>query len=54
MVWLTTSIVVFIGIILTGFGKVHWFLRIPVIMMAIAGITGKCFEIAIFRKPGFK
>ncbi len=46
--------VILIGIWLTGFDKVHWFLYLPVAMFAFAGATGWCTSMWLIRKMGFK
>ena len=54
MVFLVMSIVIFVGIWLTGFGTVHWVLYIPAAALAFAAITGICPGIILFNKLGFK
>lgn len=54
MQFLSISIVVFIGIWLTGFDKAHWFLYVPVVMFAFAGITGICPGLFFWKKIGLK
>jgi hypothetical protein len=46
--------VIFIGIWLTGFGEVHWFLYVPVVVFTVAGATGICPGLEIWKKLGFK
>ena len=36
------SLVVWLGIWLTGFGAVHWILYVPATFFLLAGITGYC------------
>lgn len=36
------SAVIWIGIYLTGFEVVHWFLYIPAVMLIFAAVTGIC------------
>ncbi len=36
------SVVIWIGIYLTGFEVVHWFLYIPAVMLIFAAVTGIC------------
>lgn len=45
---------IFIGIGLTGFGTAHWFLWLPTVMFAFAGITGVCPGLRFWRKMGFE
>ncbi len=54
MQFLSISAVVFIGIWLTGFDKAHWFLYVPVVMFAFAGITGVCPGLLFWQKIGLK
>ena len=39
---LMVSLILFVGIWLTGFTVVHWLLYIPAVFFLIAGITGIC------------
>lgn len=42
-VWyLVFAAIIFVGIYLTGFSNVHWFLYLPVIALVFASITGIC------------
>jgi len=52
--FLSVAAIVFIGIYLTGFDKVHWLLYVPVIALTFAGITGICPELIFWKKVGFK
>ena len=54
MLFLMMAVVILVGIWLTGFNVVHWFLYIPVAALAFAGITGICPGYLIFQKMGFK
>jgi len=54
MLLLTVSTTLLIGIWLTGFQNVHWFLYLPVIALMFAGITGICPGYLLFQKLGFK
>jgi hypothetical protein len=47
-------LIVFIGIWLTGFEKVHWFLYVPVVALTFAGITGICPGLMFWKKVGLK
>ena len=42
IMFLMTSIFVFIGIWLTGWDTVHWFLYVPPVLFCIFGLTGIC------------
>jgi hypothetical protein len=50
MQFLSIAVVVFIGIWLTGFDKVHWFLYVPVAMFTFAGATGICPGLIFWKK----
>jgi len=52
--FISTAVVVLTGIGLTGFDKVHWFLYVPVAALALAGITGICPGLILWRKLGLK
>jgi len=54
MQFLTTAVIILIGIWLTGFDRVHWFLYIPVAALAIAAFTGKCMGLEMWKRLGFK
>ncbi|OGW28311.1 MAG: hypothetical protein A2X59_10385 [Nitrospirae bacterium GWC2_42_7] len=54
MQFISIAVMVFIGIMLTGFDKVHWFLYLPVIMLSFAGITGICPGLLFWKKVGVK
>ena len=54
MQFLSIAVVVFVGIWLTGFDKAHWFLYVPVVMFAFAGISGICPGLIFWKKVGFK
>jgi hypothetical protein len=54
MQFISIVVVVFIGITLTGFDKVHWFLYLPVVMLLFAGITGICPGLLFWKKIGLK
>ena len=43
-----------VGIWLTGYQNVHWFLYFPPAALLFAGITGICPGYMVFRKLGFK
>ena len=54
MQFLSIALIVLVGIALTGFGRVHWFLYVPVAVLAFAGITGICPGLALWKKLGLK
>jgi hypothetical protein len=37
------ALIIFIGISLTGFNRVHWFLYVPVVILVFSGSTGISF-----------
>lgn len=52
--FLAVSLLILIGIWLTGFGNVHWFLYVPVVALAFAGISGICPGLMLWKKLGLK
>jgi len=54
MQFLTLAVVILIGIWLTGFNVVHWFLYVPVVLLVIGGLTGFCFGVWFWKKMGLK
>ena len=54
MQFLLVAGLILVGIGLTGFNAVHWFLYVPVAALAFAGITGICPGYIILQKLGFK
>ncbi|MEO5341140.1 MAG: hypothetical protein H7837_11610 [Magnetococcus sp. MYC-9] len=53
MQFLGTALIILLGIGLTGFHIVHWFLYVPVVALAVAGLTGICPSVIVFKKLGF-
>ena len=53
MVFLTFSVLILIGMYLTGFQAAHGFLYIPAAAAAFAGITGICPAYRVFCALGF-
>lgn len=41
-VFILLSVLIWLGIYLTGFGNIHWLLYLPAAITAFAGITGIC------------
>ena len=54
MTFILVAALIVIGIWLSGFQNVHWFLYLPPAALLFAGITGLCPSFAIFKKLGFK
>lgn len=52
--FISTALMVLIGIWLTGFDRVHWFLYVPVAALTFAGITGICPGLMFWKKIGLK
>jgi len=52
--FITIALLIFIGIWLTGFDKVHWFLCVLVILFSLAGITGICPGLIFWKKIGLE
>ncbi len=50
MVFAVISVLMWIGIGLTGFTNVHWFIYIPAIITAIVAITGICMGNVVMGK----
>jgi len=54
MQFFTIALLILVGIWLTGFEKVHWFMYIPVVGLIFAGITGICPGLLFWKKIGLK
>jgi hypothetical protein len=54
MLFFTMAVFILIGIGLTGFANVHWFLYVPVAALVFAGTTGICPGMLFWKKLGFK
>ena len=54
MQFFTIALLFLVGIWLTGFEKVHWFMYIPVVALIFAGITGICPGLWFWKKIGLK
>lgn len=54
VLFLIMAVLVLIGIWLTGYKSVHWFLYVPPVLLLFAGITGICPGLITLRKLGFK
>jgi hypothetical protein len=52
--FISVALIVLIGIWVTGFHKVHWFLYVPVIALTFAEITGICPGLIFWKKIGLK
>jgi hypothetical protein len=44
------GIVIWIGIILTGFSNIHWFMYIPAVLLIFAAVTGICPSMMLINK----
>jgi hypothetical protein len=51
---LILALLIFAGIWLTGFDKVHWLLYLAVFILFVAGVTDRCAGIWLLRKMGLK
>ena len=51
--FISIALIVFIGIWLTGFDKVYWFLYVPVIVLTFVGITGIRLGLIFWEKIVF-
>ncbi len=54
MQFFTIALLILVGIWLTGFEKVHWFMYVPVVALIFAGITGICPGLLFWKKIGLK
>jgi hypothetical protein len=54
MQFFSIAALVLVGIWLTGFDRVHWFLYVPVAVFTFAGATGICPGLMFWKKVGFK
>ncbi|MCG8426254.1 MAG: DUF2892 domain-containing protein [Chromatiales bacterium] len=54
MLFLTVAALVFAGIGLSGWDKVHWLLYGLAGMLVFAGVTGICPGFMLYKKLGFK
>jgi hypothetical protein len=54
MQFFTMAAILFVGIWLTGFDRVHWFLYVPVVFLVFAGVSGICPGLIIWKKLGLK
>jgi len=54
MLFMTMAVLISVGIYLSGYQTVHWFLYIPVAALAFAAVTGVCPGLMLFKKLGFK
>jgi hypothetical protein len=54
MQFLTLAAIFLVGIFLTGFGQVHWFMWVPVVLLVFAAITGICPGLMLWQKLGLK
>jgi len=48
------ALVIYAGIYLSGHENVHWFSYFPVVALLIAGITGICPGLWLWKKLGMK
>ena len=54
MQFFTIALLFLVGIWLTGFEKVHWFMYVPIVVLIFAGITGICPGLIFWKKIGLK
>ncbi len=52
--FIIVALLVYLGIFLSGYTNVHWFLYVPVVALIFAGITGFCPGLRILRAIGLK
>lgn len=54
MTFLTTALIIVLGIYLTGWTQVHLLLYLPVVGLVVSGLTGFCLPTKLYKKIGFK
>ena len=54
MLYLSFAALLLLGIGLTGFDRVHWLLYVPVVFATLAGLTGFCVNLWLWKKLGFR
>ena len=54
MMFLALSLLILVGIWLSGFAAVHWLLYVPVAGLLFAAVTGICPSLELFKKLGFR
>ena len=52
--FISIAVIILIGIGLSGFSNVHWFLYVPVAALIFAGVTGICPGLMFWKKMGLK
>ena len=52
IIFLLMAAVLFLGIYLTGFNQVHWFLYVPLVILVFAAATGICPSYIVLKKTG--
>jgi len=50
LVFVMMAVLIWVGILLTGFGNVHWFMYIPAIGATVAAVTGLCMGDTLMGK----
>ena len=54
VLFLVIAVLILVGIWLTGYKAVHWFLYVPPALLLFAGITGICPGLITLRKIGLR
>lgn len=54
MLYLTFAAIMLVGVWLTGFGRVHWLLYVPIVFASFAGLSGFCVNLWFWKKLGFR
>ncbi len=52
--FLTTALMIYLGIYLTGYENVHWFSYVPVVVLSFAFATGICPGLKLLNAIGLK
>lgn len=53
MLYLSFAAIMFVGVWLTGFDRVHWLLYVPIAFASFAGLSGFCVNLWFWQKLGF-
>ncbi len=48
------ALLIYLGIYLSGYANIHWFLYVPVVALIFAAVTGICPGLKILRGVGLK
>lgn len=54
LLYLSFAAILFAGIGLSGFDRVHWLLYVPLAFSTFAGLTGVCVNLIFWKSLGFE